>query len=569
MFKLGYPFMIWVMVITIPLLILVYILYHFINKKQLKIFADEPLIDRIMPDFKARRKHIKFILFILALALLFFAAADPQIGSKLTKVKRKGAEVIVALDVSNSMLAEDVYPTRLKASKMALEKLIDRLNENPFGLIVFAGDAFVQLPITSDYVSAKMFLSSINTKLVPVQGTNIAAAIELAMKSYSSQDNKNNKVLIIISDGENHEPGAIEMASEASKKGIIIHTIGMGKPEGAPIPIINKFGRKDYKTDKDGNVIITKTNDALLEQIASSANGVYVRAENSTTILNEIVNRIEKLTSKETEANIYSDFDHQYQYPLILSFLFFMIGFFFVERKPTKSITAWLKKLNPGKMTVILLLLSLNLFAQNYKKETREGTNFYLKKKYKESEVAFRKAYKLNPNEFKTSLNLGDALYKQNKYQEAEKFFIEAETKSKNSEDKAKAYHNLGNSYLKSNKLDESIEAYKNALRKNPNDTQTKYNLSYALALKKQQQQQQQQQQQKNQNNQQQEQQQQQQNNNNKDQNKDKNTQQQQKISKEDAERMLQALQEDEQNRQDKIKKQMIEASKKQIEKDW
>ncbi len=564
MFRFGHPYLIWVMVVVIPLLIILYVLYQFINKKQLKIFADEHLLDKIMPDFKAGRKHTKFILFISTLAMLLFAAADPQIGSKLSKVKHKGAEVIVALDVSNSMLAEDVYPSRLDASKMALEKLIDRLDENPIGLIVFAGDAFVQLPITSDYVSAKMFLSSINPGIVPVQGTNIAAAIELAMKSFSSQDDKNNKVLVIISDGEDHEQGAIDMAAEASKKGIIIHTIGMGKPEGAPIPVINKFGKKDYKTDKDGNVIITKTNDALLQQIASSANGVYVRAENSSTILNEIVSRIEKLASKETEADIYSDFDHQYQYPLMLSFLLFMIEFFFVERKPTKGMANWLKKLTPGKMTLLLLLISVSLSAQNYKKELRQGTNVYLKNKYKESEVAFRKAYKLNPGEFKTPFNLGDALYKQDKYQDAEKLFTDAEAKSKKPEDKAKAFHNLGNTFLKQNKLDESIEAYKNALRRNPNDTQTKYNLSYAMNLKKQQQQQQQPQ-----NNQQQKQQQ-QNKDKNKDQNKDKNPQQQQqKVSKEDAQRMLQALQNDENNRQDKVKKQMMEAGKRQTDKDW
>lgn len=573
MFRFGHPYLIWVMVVVIPLLIILYVLYQFINKKQLKTFADEHLLNKIMPDFKAGRKHTKFILFILALAMLLFAAADPQIGSKLSKVKHKGAEVIVALDVSNSMLAEDVYPSRLDASKMALEKLIDRLDENPIGLIVFAGDAFVQLPITSDYVSAKMFLSSINPGIVPVQGTNMAAAIELAMKSFSSQDNKNNKVLVIISDGEDHEQGAIDMAAEASKKGIIIHTIGMGKPEGSPIPIINKFGKKDYKTDKEGNVIITKTNDALLQQIASSASGVYVRAENSSTILNEIASRIEKLASKETEADIYSDFDHQYQYPLLLSFLLFMIEFFFVERKPIKGMSNWLRKLSPGKVTLLLFLISVSLSAQNYKKELRQGTNFYLKNKYKESEVAFRKAYKLNPNEFKTPFNLGDALYKQEKFKDAEMLFTDAEAKSKMPKDKAKAFHNLGNTFLKQNKLDESIEAYKNALRRNPNDTQTKYNLSYAMNLKKQQQQQQNQNNQ-NQQNQQQKQQQQKQNKDknkdqNKDQNKDKNQQQQQKISKEDAQRMLQALQNDENNRQDKLKKQMMEAGKRQIDKDW
>ncbi|MGQ9846948.1 MAG: VWA domain-containing protein, partial [Bacteroidales bacterium] len=366
MFRLGHPFMFWVMVVAIPMIIAFYIFFHYLNKKKLQAFADNDLLKRIMPDFTASRKHLKFLFFIAGLALLLFAASDPQIGSKLSKVKHKGAEVIIALDVSNSMLAEDVYPSRIEAAKMALEKLIDRLNENRIGLIVFAGDAFVQLPITSDYVSAKMFLSSINTNMINVQGTNIASAIEMSMRSFSSNEKETNKVLIIISDGEDHEQGAIDMASEAAKKGIIIHTIGMGKPEGAPIPIINKFGKKDYKTDNNGNVIITKTNDALLQQIASSANGIYVRADNSYTILNEIASRIEKLSSKETESEIYSDFDHQYQYPLGLAFFFFVLAFFFIERKNINQKSNWLKKLIPEKnITILLLLISISSLAKN------------------------------------------------------------------------------------------------------------------------------------------------------------------------------------------------------------
>lgn len=563
MFRLGHPFMFWVMVVAIPMIIALYIFFYYLNKKQLQAFADNHLLKRIIPDFNAFRKHLKFVFFITGLALLLFAASDPQIGSKLSKVKNKGAEVIIALDVSNSMLAEDVYPNRLEASKMALEKLIDRLDENRIGLIVFAGDAFVQLPITSDYISAKMFLSSINTKMINIQGTNIASAIEMSMKSFSSNEKEINKVLIIISDGEDHEQGALDMASEASKKGIIIHTIGMGKPEGSPIPIINKFGKRDYKTDKDGNVIITKTNDALLQQIASSANGVYVRAQNSYTILNEIASRIEKLSTKETEAEIYSDFDRQYQYPLLLALFFFVLEFFFIEQKYNNKKFQWLKKLTPERnITVLFILVSLSSLAQNYKKELRQGNSLYHKNKFKESEVAYRKAYKLNPNDFKTPFNLGDALYKQNKFEDAEKLFKDAETKTKNKNEQAKAYHNLGNSYLMQKKIDESIEAYKNALRRNPNDTQTKYNLSYAMKLK--QQQQNQNQNQNNQNNQQQQQQQQQ------NEKQDKNQQQQQQqISKEDAERMLQALQNDEKNRQDKRKQEQIITGKHKIEKDW
>ncbi len=568
MFRIGYPVIGWTLLL-IPILILGYIIMIRINHKQLSVFSDKPQLKSLMPAYVPSRKHAKFIIFIIALALLIFAASDPQIGSKLEKVKHKGAEVIVALDVSNSMLAEDVYPNRLEASKMALEKLVDRLSNNNIGVIVFAGDAFVQLPVTNDYISAKMFMSSINTGLVPVQGTNISKAIELAMRSFSSQDKETNKVLIIISDGEDHEEGAVEMASEASKKGIIIHTIGMGKPEGAPIPILNKFGKKDFKTDKEGNVIISKTNDALLQQISSSANGIYVRAQNASTILDEIAGRIEKISTKESETQQYSEYDHQYQYPLILSILLFIIDFFFIERK-FSFFKLNLRSMFSNKTVMLLsLILLLPAFAnaQAYKNQIRKGTDLYLKKKFKESEVEFRKAYKLNPESYKTNFNLGDALYKQNKLDDAQKQFMNAPAKTNHPLEQSHAYYNLGNTYLKQNKLDESIESYKNALRRNPSDSQAKYNLSYAMMLKKQQQQQQQQNQNKQQQNKQQQKQQQQ---NKQDQQKQQQQQQEkQKISKEDANRMLQALQNDEKNRQDKLKKQLEVAGKKNIDKDW
>lgn len=570
MFRFGYPIVLWALVL-IPVLLVLYLIMMRINHKQLAVFSDKRLLHDLMPNYVPSRRHIKFIIFILALALLILAATDPQIGSKLEKVKHKGAEVIVALDVSNSMLAEDVFPSRIEAAKMALEKLVDRLDENDIGVIVFAGDAFVQLPVTSDYVSAKMFLSSINTSLVSIQGTNISKAIELATRSFSSQDKETSKVLIIISDGEDHEEGAVDMASEAAKKGVIIHTIGMGKPEGAPIPVFNKFGKKDFKTDKDGNVIISKTNDALLQQIASSANGVYVRAQNSSTILNEIAGRIEKLSNKETESQQYSDYDHQFQYPLALAILLFIFEFFFIERK-FSFFSLNLRAMFSSKVFLLLafiLLLPVFSKAQPYKNQIREGTNLYLKKKFKESEVAFRKAYKLNPTSYKTTFNLGDALYKQEKFDDAEKQFQEAQAKSKLPEEQAHAYYNLGNTYLKKSKLDESIESYKNALRRNPNDTQTKYNLSYAMMLKKQQQQQQKQNQNKKQ---QQNKQQQNKQQNKQDQQKQQQKQQQQekpKISKEDANRMLQALQNDENNRQEKLKKQQIATGKRTIDKDW
>lgn len=331
MFKFGHPEYLYGL-LAILLFAGLFVLNLFIRKKNLNKFGQSNLIQLLMPDVAKWRNSVKFILLMFAYSSLIIGLSDPEIGSKLDDVKRKGVELVIALDVSNSMLAEDVYPSRLEAAKMAIEKLVDKLSNDKIGLVVFAGDAFTQLPITADYVSAKMFLESISPQIVQIQGTDIGKAIEVGMRSFSSEGDKN-KVLVIISDGENHEEGVNEIATEAAKKGIIIHTIGMGQPQGAPIPVYGKFGKKDFKTDNNGTVIITKTNDALLQQIASAGGGIYVRATNSLTVLNEIFDRINKMNQKEIDSQIYSDYEHQYQYFIVFTILLLLIEFMLIEKK--------------------------------------------------------------------------------------------------------------------------------------------------------------------------------------------------------------------------------------------
>jgi len=311
-----------------------FVLNIFSRKSNLKKFGQLNIISKLMPDTAMWRSNTKFILLMIAYVSLIIGLSNPLIGSKIDNVKRKGVELVIALDVSNSMMAEDVYPNRLEAAKMAIEKLVDKLSNDKIGLIVFAGEAYTQLPMTADYVSAKMFLESISTKSVSTQGTDIAKAIELSMRSFSNENtNEKNKVLVIISDGENHEEGVNEIAQEAAKKGITIHTIGMGQPQGAPIPQYNKFGKEDFKTDKNGAIIISKTNDALLQQISSEGNGIYVRATNSITILNEIFDKIDKMNKKEFESQVFSDFESQYQYFLGLSLFLLILEIIIIERK--------------------------------------------------------------------------------------------------------------------------------------------------------------------------------------------------------------------------------------------
>ena len=284
-----------------------------------------------MPSASSTRPAIKFIILILALASTIFAIARPQFGSQLKTVKREGIELIIALDVSNSMLAEDIQPSRLEGSKRAISQLVDKLSDDKIGLIVFAGEAYTQLPITSDYVSAKLFLSSINTQIVPTQGTAIGAAIDLGTKSFTPQF-AGSKVLIVITDGENHEDDAVGAATKAAEQGIIVDAIGMGLPKGALIPDFSN-GQKSYKKDSKGNTIVTKLDEPMLQKIAQAGKGIYIRANNTQMGLNTLFNEVNKIKKTEMESQIYADYDEKFQYFIGLALFLILLNFLVLERK--------------------------------------------------------------------------------------------------------------------------------------------------------------------------------------------------------------------------------------------
>jgi Ca-activated chloride channel family protein len=317
---------------TVPILIIWFFIVLRLRKKTLQKFGEIKLVNILMPEFSNFRYKWKFVLSTIALIFLILGIANPQIGSKLKEVKRKGIEVIIALDVSNSMMAEDIEPNRLSRAKRAISKLIDNLGGNNIGLIVFAGEAYTQLPVTSDYASAKMFLSSINTDIVPVQGTAIGKAIELAINSFKKDDEKN-KALIIITDGENHEDDAIKMAEEAKNKGIFVSTIGLGSQKGTPIPIIDNFNRKDYRRDQNGEVVMTKLNENLLSEIAVAGGGDFVIASNSNFGLDQIIETINSMEKQEFENKIYADYEDRFQYFIALSLFFLLLEIILLERK--------------------------------------------------------------------------------------------------------------------------------------------------------------------------------------------------------------------------------------------
>ena len=330
MFRFANAGYLWALLV-IPLLTLFFVWSRIQRRKALKRFGNLEMVNQLMPFASRFRPTLKFAVLMLALAFIIAGVARPQFGSKLKKVKREGIELIIALDVSNSMMAEDIKPNRLDRAKLAISRLVDKLKDDKIGLIVFAGDAYTQLPITSDYNSAKLFLNSINTQIVPKQGTAIGAAVNLAMRSFTP-DSKANKAIIVITDGENHEDDAVAAAKSAAESGMVVHAIGMGLPQGSPIPVLRN-GQTEYLKDGSGNVVVTKLDEATLEKVAAAGNGIYVRANNAQVGLNTLFDEINKLDKTEMEALIYSEYDEQFQYFFAIGIFLLIVEFVILERK--------------------------------------------------------------------------------------------------------------------------------------------------------------------------------------------------------------------------------------------
>ena len=318
--------------LLIPVFIIIFWYVVRWRRSALKKFGELSVTGRLMPEISRGRPTFKFVLLMLAYAFLVVGMANPQIGSKLEKVQRKGFDLMLALDISNSMLAEDITPNRLQRAKQAISKLIDRLSNDRIGIVVFAGRSFTQLPITTDYAAAKLFLNTINTDLIIEQGTAIGSAIELAAGSFV-KDDKKNKAIIIITDGENHEDDAVEQAKLAADNGIKVNTIGMGLPEGGPIPVYRGHTLIGYRKDNQGNTVVTKLDEILLQQIASAGNGVYVRANNTKAGLNKIFNEINKMEKKEYDSKLYSDYEDRFQYFIGFGLLLLLFELLTLERK--------------------------------------------------------------------------------------------------------------------------------------------------------------------------------------------------------------------------------------------
>ncbi|HNQ61716.1 MAG TPA: VWA domain-containing protein [Bacteroidia bacterium] len=321
--------------LAVPVFVLLFFVAIYRRKKLLSRFGDKSLITKLTRTHSSFKPTLQFILFLFAYSLSVIGWANPQLGTKLEEVKREGVDVIIALDVSNSMKAEDIRPNRLERAKQSISRMIDQLENDRIGIIIFAGHAYVQLPITSDYAAAKLFLSTIDTDIIPTQGTAIGSAIELAMQSYVGDDNKH-KALIVITDGENHEDNAAEAAKKANDEGIIIHTIGFGSPDGAPIPVYRNGTQIDFIKDKDGNTVLTKLDELTLEKIAAEGKGQYIRATNSDDGLSRILSQIAGMEKKSFGVKQFTGYEDRFQYFLAGALLVLFISSLISTRRNSK-----------------------------------------------------------------------------------------------------------------------------------------------------------------------------------------------------------------------------------------
>jgi tetratricopeptide (TPR) repeat protein len=577
MLRFEHPEYLWFLLL-IPALGAGFFFLNIWQKKQLRRFVGEVLIPQLAPEASLAMRIIKQALVSLALACLILTVANPQVGTRLEEVKREGIDLFVVLDVSLSMKSEDIRPCRLEKAKRDVSELLRKLSGDRVGMIVFAGDAFVQFPLTADYTAADLFLSAIDVDAVPVPGTMIGSGIEVALKSFS-KDVPTQKAIVVVSDGENTEGDVLGAVEDAKKAGVRVYSVGMGTPEGGPIPLLNQNGaRVDYKRDRSGSIVLSKLDETMLQQIAATTGGSYHRATSGGNEIDDIFKELSSLQKVEFGTKQITGYETRYQYPLAFAILFLIIEVILSEKRSKLAVA--LRKLLPAAVSVFLLLLvSGNVIAQTVRSQIREGNHLYNKSKYTDAEVEYKKALEKNPRSKEAQFNLGNSYYKQQQFDEALREYGNSGVSMKSPEERAATYYNVGNSLYQSNKYQDAINAYKQSLRLNPNDEDTRYNLQMARAKLAQQQQQQKQQnkdqkqdqqkdqqKQEQQKNQQQNQQQQKQEETKQDQTRQQ-IQKKNQMPKQEADRILDAMRNNEKEIQKNLRKR--EAVHVKVEKDW
>jgi Ca-activated chloride channel family protein len=567
MFRFASPQYLYLLLVLVALAAIhYYIIYK--KKRQVKRFGDPELTKQLFLGVSRWRPELKFWLAMAALASFIVALARPQFGTRLDTSERVGIEAIIALDVSNSMLAEDVKPNRLEKAKMMVSNMVDGMKDDKIGLIVFAGQAFVQLPITSDYVSAKMFLETISPSMMSVQGTDVAEAITLSMRSFTQQEDVS-RAIFVITDGEDNEARGVEAAKQAASKGVRVYVLGIGNPGGAPIPIP---GTGQYIIDDEGNTVISKLSEEMCREIATAGNGSYIYVDNSSSAQKKLSEQVDRLAKAKMESQIYSEYDEQFQGFILIGLVLLLLDVFLLERE---SKSTWLSNLfrrgRPAAM-LILLIFSLSAAAQTDRDFIRRGNRLMRDSVYDKAQVQYQKAIEKDNTNPISHFNLGNALLYQNKAEDAMKEYETAARLEKDKGRLAQIYHNMGVVLQAAKQFDKAVACYRNSLRNDPTNDETRYNYALSLfQLKKNQGGQDNQDQQKDdkgQDEKQEKQQEQQKQQDKKDEQQQPQPQQDQ-MSRENAEQMLNAAMQDEKATQEKIQQAQQKRQQKQLQKQW
>ena len=541
--------------------------YIYIKKQQIKRFGDPELTRQLFLGVSRWRPEVKFWLAMAALTCFIVALARPQFGTRLDTRERMGIEAIIALDVSNSMLAEDVKPNRLEKAKMMVSNMVDGMKDDKIGLVVFAGQAFTQLPITSDYVSAKIFLETISPAMISVQGTDVAEAINLSMRSFTQQEDVS-RAIFIITDGEDNEGRAVEAAKQAASQGVRVYVLGIGNPGGAPIPIP---GTGQYIIDEEGNTVVSKLSEEMCREIATAGGGSYIYVDNSSSAQKKLSEQIDRLSKAKMESQIYSEYDEQFQGFVLMGLLLLLIDVLLLERE---SKSTWLSNLFRRQRTitaVCLLFVCLSAMSQTDRDYIRRGNRYMRDSIFDKAQVEYQKAIERDNTNSISHYNLGNALLYQNKAEDAMKEYETAVRLEKDKVRKAQIYHNMGVVLQAAKQFDKAVACYRNSLRNDPTSNETRYNYALSLfQLKKNQNNQDNQNQEKDDKGQDEKKEQQQDQQQQKQDKKDEQQQQQQEqMSRENAEQMLNAAMQDEKATQEKIQRSQQQPQQKRLQKQW
>lgn len=538
------------LLLVIPVLIAVF--YLSVKRKKsiaLKI-GDPELVKQMTSDYNGSAYLKKFILVLVAVILLVFCLANLRTRAGEQKVSRNGIDLMIAIDVSKSMLAQDIKPSRLERARQFLSRLIDKLGNNRVGIVIFAGKAYLQMPLTADHAAAKMYISSASTESVPTQGTVIGDALKMCFASFNGEEKKY-KAVVLITDGEDHDESAIKVAEQMARSGVIIHTVGMGSLQGVPLP---DETTNDYKKDNEGNTVITKLNQELLQTIAQKGNGIYQLFQNTEATTAGILTQLDNMEQRAITDDSLVNFKSFFQWFLLAVLLALLIEFFMSERKRNGIKIPFMKK---AAFIITGLLLSQISYAQEDNELVKTGNKAYTAKEYDKAAGQYNAALKKNAGNAAASYNLGNASYKAGKKEEAIAAYDDAMANLKTPVEKSNALFNKGVVLQNDKKLPECIDAYKQALRLDPSNEDARQNLQKALIQQKEEQKKKEQEKEK------------------KEPKKDKQDKEKQdpkpqpsKLSKQDAENKLKALQQKEKELQDKLHK-VNSATVTRPEKDW